>query len=235
VSFPTWEHLSQYYCAREYKNPYFEKFACRRYNSSSATDRSACRLVFLKAVLEDPVNKTLCRNGRFIWCKNFRYEGRTAGGLRQISFTVDKGNKRFQISENNILCIPSKVYISNNHYFRPKATTFAGFSTVFSYRHVLTSMVRNSSLERDELLHLLEADNPYKPGSLVVPRLGYFHPYSTVLASIKEPRAEHPCGIILGKTFVKDDCVSKELYRVRFGSTTYERVHPIQMEIINEV
>ena len=46
---------------------------------------------------------------------------------------------------------------------------------------------------------------------------------------------EHPCGIILGPSRNDNEYVSREFYRVRFGGTTYEKVHPVQMEIINEV
>ena len=46
---------------------------------------------------------------------------------------------------------------------------------------------------------------------------------------------QHPCGIVLGRSFDRDDYMGREFYRVRFGDTTYERVHPVEMEIINEV
>ena len=49
------------------------------------------------------------------------------------------------------------------------------------------------------------------------------------------PDQQHPCGIILGKEIIDDKFIGKEFYRVRFGNTTYEKVHPIQMEILNEV
>ena len=45
----------------------------------------------------------------------------------------------------------------------------------------------------------------------------------------------HPCGIVLGRSLPVDSFAGKEFYRVRFGDTTYERIHPVQMEIINEV
>ena len=47
--------------------------------------------------------------------------------------------------------------------------------------------------------------------------------------------ATHPYGIILAPSFNNTDYSGREFYRVRFGGTTYEKVHPVQMEIINEV
>ena len=82
----------------------------------------------------------------------------------------------------------------------------------------------------------IQADNPFRPGTLVRPRLGYFHPE----VDLKEQGSKfnynnpHPVGIILGAALM-ENYLGREFYRVRFGSTTYERVHPIQMEIINEV
>ena len=34
---------------------------------------------------------------------------------------------------------------------------------------------------------------------------------------------------------MNEEFIGREFYRVRFGDTTYERVHPVQLEIINEV
>ena len=119
MNFPTWGELIDLYCASRGDNPYYEEFANRRYNPSSMSDAHACRLVFLRPVLDTPGNKTLRRKGRFIWCKNFRYEGRNKDGFRQLSFTVDKGRKRFIAAENNILCVPAKSYVLNNRFFAP--------------------------------------------------------------------------------------------------------------------
>ena len=99
----------------------------------------------------------------------------------------------------------------------------------------MNMMARNANCDKDEFYNLVASDNPYKPGALVAPRRGYFYP-------IRDPQQkhnnnlndEHPCGIILGRSFV-DDYIGREFYRVRFGATTYERVHPVQLEIINEV
>ena len=186
MSFPTWGDLFDNYCSHTTiktslglkQNLFYEEFARRRYNPSPISDTSCCRLVFLKDVLHNPTNKTLCRQGRFIWCKNLHYEGRDDNGYRQISFTIDKGKKRFKVSEKNMLCLPSKVFIHNNRYFRSNSV----------------GDTKQNMSGRD-----------------------------------------HPCGIILGKSLVDNDYVGREFYRVRFGNTTYEKVHPVQMEILNEV
>tara|TARA_R100000008_G_C3579111_1_gene167233 strand:- start:664 stop:1365 length:702 start_codon:yes stop_codon:yes gene_type:complete len=233
VSLPTWGDLAAFYCSNKSEhNPYFEEFSVRRYNYASSLDRGMCRLVFLKDVLKDKSNKTLCRSGRFIWCKKLRYEGRNEEGFRQVSFTVDRGKKRFSVSENNVLCVPSKVYVGNNKYFRSKLKTFHPFSSVFSYNNTLAMMSRADNYELDHFKEIVEKDNPYKPGTLVAPRLGYFFPEVT---PGQNPDQEHPCGIILGKEVANEQFIGREFYRVRFGNTTYEKVHPIQMEILNEV
>ena len=233
MNLPTWGDLTAFYCSNKSEhNPYFEDFSVRRYNYASSLDRNVCRLVFLKDVLKDKSNKTLCRSGRFIWCKKLRYEGKDEKGLRQVSFTVDKGKKRFLVSENNVLCVPSKVYVGNNKYFRSKLKTFHPFSSVFSYNNTLAMMSRADTQEIGQFREAIEKDNPYKPGTLVAPRIGYFFPE---VSSGQAPDQQHPCGIILGKEIIEDQFIGKEFYRVRFGNTTYEKVHPIQMEILNEV
>ena len=116
MSLPTWRDLYQHHCTSRkitknnttQDNPYHEDMAMRRYNYSTATDVKCCRLVFLKNVLDNPENKTLVRKGRFIWCKELKYEGRDDKGMRQISFSIDKGHKRFRVSENNFLCVQQK-------------------------------------------------------------------------------------------------------------------------------
>ena len=209
------------------QNLFYEEFARRRYNPSPISDTSCCRLVFLKDVLHNPTNKTLCRQGRFIWCKNLHYEGRDDNGYRQISFTIDKGKKRFKVSEKNMLCLPSKVFIHNNRYFRSNLKTFAAFSTVFSHRQTMTMMRKSWSGADGELDTIIDEDSPFKPGTLVSPRVGYFHPdvdWNSV-GDTKQNMSgrDHPCGIILGKSLVDNDYVGREFYRVRFGNTTYER------------
>ena len=217
-------------------NPWHEEFAGRRYNFSPSLDKDSVRIVFLKDVLKDPSNKTLRRNGRFLWCKNLEYEGKDENGLRVCSFTVDKGFKRFRVSENNMLCIPSKTYVNNNRYFRTTEKTFLPFSTVFSYRNAIRLISHANGLSTSEQSLRLQQDSPYKPGTLVYPRLGYFfpgnHPAKYENTNIK--KESHPCGLILGPSLL-DDQLGREFYRVRFGETTYEKVHPVQMEIINEV
>ena len=244
MNFPTWGDLFDYHCSRKrigttkhtWENPYFEQISARRYNYSAEDDTSRCRLIFLKSVLKNPTNKTLIRNGRFIWCKNFHYEGRNKSGLRQISFTVDQGQTRFIASEHQILCLPSKTFVNNNSFFRPPEKTFLPFCSVFNYSRVIKIMQDNSSLNAEEFLELLADDNPHKVGSLVSPRLGFFVPArSSRLQHHGRLHEEHPCGIILGPSFEGDDYLGREFYRVRFGDTTYERVHPVQMEVINEV
>lgn len=232
MSLPTWKALADAYCSVSRGNPYEEEFATRRYNYSPIGDRHRCRLLFLRDVLQDPRNKTLRRHGRFIWCKNLAYEGRGSHGFREVSFTVDQGHKKFQVAENNILCIPSKTYVNNNKYFRSSLKTFLPFSSVFAYRHTLRMMYQNSPLSQQDLKKGIKADNPYRAGTLVAPRLGYFYPEATPPPS---PDILHPCGIILGPSFLGENLAGKEFYRVRFADTTYEKVHPVQLEIINEV
>lgn len=242
MKLPTWGELINLYCSKmtfnHLRNQEYEPFSIRRYNYASSDDKDQCRLVFLKGVLENKTNKTLRRNGRFIWCKNLKYEGRDPQGFRQLSFTVDNGKKRFLVSENNVLCIPSKIYVNNNKYFRSNVKTFNSFSSVFSYRNALRMMAKSDELSLEDFETKIDQDSPYKPGALVAPRLGYFFPYVDTNKINKEVQenSEHPCGIILGRQFMDDHrYVAKEFYRVRFGDTTYERVHPVQMEIINEV
>jgi len=246
VNLPTYEQLISQHCSiervhrldqdpysRGEDNPHYEPFAKRRYNYSPSSDVIAVRLIFLKDVLKDSNNKTLVRNGRFIWCKNLNYEGRSADGFRQISFTIDNGNKRFTVSENNVLCVPAKTFVNNNKLFRAKNKTFLAFSTVFSYNHTFNMMLKNSSLGSKEFSDLISVHSPFKPGALVAPRLGYFFPDRNVRAP-ERLDSEHPVGIILGPSMLPDH-LGREFYRVRFGSTTYERVYPAEMEIINEV
>jgi len=238
---PTWGELENYYCAYSrvknttpsVPNPYYEEMATRRYNYSPLPDQSAVSLVFLNGATDSPGHNTLCRSGRFIWCRNLRYEGRHNSGLRQLSLTVDHGKKRFLVAENNVLCIPSQIYISNSRYFRTVAKTFRGFSSVFSYENSVALMRQTTQDDRPTFRDRLSADNPFKPGALVAPRLGYFYPTAGLTAPATQD-TPHPCGIVLGRS-VMPEFVGREFYRVRFGSTTYERVHPIQMEIINEV
>jgi hypothetical protein len=247
MNFPTWGDLFDNYCSQTSlktslglkKNPFFEEFARRRYNPSPINDTNCCRLIFLKDVLQDQTNKTLRRQGRFIWCKNLHYEGRNDDGYRQFSFTVDKGKKRFKVSENNVLCLPSKVFVHNNRYFRSNLKTFTCFSTVFGHRQTMTMMRKSWDDSKDSFEDIINQDNPFKPGTLVLPRVGYFHPdvdWTSISESKKNlSMLDHPCGIVLGKSLIDSDYVGREFYRVRFGDTTYEKVHPVQMEIINEV
>ena len=246
MKIPTWNDLLTYHCSVEKihhdgaydYNPYFEKVASRRYNFSPSYDINKIRLVFLKGVLGDPSNKTLRRKGRFIWCKNLRYEGRINTGMRHVSFSVDNGQKRFIIAENNMLCVPSKNYVNNNRYFRTKEKTFKAFSSVFSYPNALRIMQKNSTLTEEELAEAIRHDSPYKPGTLVSPRIGYFYPEKHKLKNVEASYlldAQHPCGIILGPSPSPESASGREFYRVRFGDTTYERVHPVEMEILNEI
>lgn len=255
MRFPTWRELTRHHCSARtirqdgvtQNNPYFEQFARRRYNCSPLDDRSRFRFIFLKEVLQQDGNSTLVRNGRFVWCSNLRYEGMGECGQRQISFTVDKGKKRFQVSEDNVLCLPSKTYISNNKFFKRKEKTFVGFSSPFTYDRTIAAM---SKYAQEDIKPQIEKDNPFRPGALVGPRLGYFYPLLSqdrihlqqagpgTVPQFKTDidfDSPHPCGIILGKSFHNDKEYGRAFYRVRFGDTTYERVHPVELEIINEV
>ena len=237
MKFPTWGQLVKSHCSVKLDNPYYEEFANRRYNFGASIDKYSCRLIFLKDVLKKKGNKTLRRKGRFLWCRNLQYEGVNEDGVRGVSFTIDRGQKRFYVGENNLLCLPSRVCVSNNRFFKSRHKTFLPFSTVFSYANSFNMMLKNSGHHQDEFCKILNSDSPYQPGTLVTPRVGYFFPDiqpQEINKTIADER-EHPCGIILGPSLLENDYVRKEFYRVRFGKTTYERVHPVQMEIVNEV
>ena len=243
MTHPTWADLRDYHCSQRSvvhngvssSNPFFEEMSLRRYNYSPIEDRDKFRLVFLKGVLDNPDNKTLRRKGRFIWCKNIKYAGRNQEGLRQIEFTVDKGTKVFTVSENNVLSVPSNSYINNNRFFRTSQKTFLSFSSVFAYDRILNSMSKRMCLGTDELRGLIGSESPYRPGTLVSPRVGYFYPEPPSPLTKDQWSQEHPYGIVLGPAIDKSDYMGRELYRVRFGRTTYEKVNPVQLEIINEV
>tara|TARA_R100000808_G_C2149755_1_gene158264 strand:+ start:475 stop:1233 length:759 start_codon:yes stop_codon:yes gene_type:complete len=252
MSTPTWGDLDKYHCNAEWvksrtngqvtssvPNPFYEQLASRRYNYSVSRDSSSCRLVFLKGVLKDPRNKTLRRSGRFIWCRNLRYEGADPStGLRKISFTVDKGKKRFTVLENEALCIPANTFINNNRFFKKRESTFRAFGTVFGYSNTRSMMYRSAKSEfpdRDDFFAKLQEDCPYKPGTLVRARQGYFYPDPHTRSAPYDKEEEYPYGIILAPSQGNSDYCGREFYRVRFGQTTYERVHPVEMEIVNEV
>ena len=240
---PTWADLRDHHCSQrsvvhdgfKSDNPFFEEMAVRRYNYSPLEDTEEFRLVFLRGVLENPDNKTLRRKGRFIWCKNIKYAGRNQDGWRQIEFTVDKGTKVFTVAENNVLSLPSNAYVNNNRYFRTSKKTFLSFSSVFAYDRILNSMTREMKTDTEKLRRLIDAENPFRPGSLVAPRMGYFYPEAPSPLNKQQWSQDHPLGIILGPSIDKSDYMGRELYRVRFGDTTYEKVSPVQLEIINEV
>jgi hypothetical protein len=236
VTFPTWGELMNGFCIHR-QSVYYEDFANRRYNYAPTLDNEACRLIFLKDVLKNDDNRTLQRQGRFIWCKELQYEGRNSHGYRQLSFSVDHGKKRFLTSERNTLCLPSTLCVSNNRYFKSKSKLFHPFSSVFAYEKTIKMMADATHLTQNDFKAEVLHDSPYKPGTLIIPRRGYFHPEvdpNNINVEIKEDEA-HPCGIILGPQLIENKYVAKEFYRVRFGATTYERVHPVQMEIINEI
>jgi len=93
---------------------------------------------------------------------------------------------------------------------------------------------RQCSIE--EMSDLVRKDSPYRPGTLVIPRLGYFYPVVELRENHPGSRHNaHPCGLVLGPALDNNSDGGREFYRVRFGETTYERVHPVQMEVVNEV
>jgi len=244
MQMPTWADLTAYHSSNEKlpsspePNPLYEPFADRRYNYARNHDLTSFRLVFSKQVLANQRNKTLFRKGRFIWCRDLNYEGTDPKGLRQVSFTIDKGKKRFCVSETDVLCLPAKSFINNSKFMRDKYSTYMAFSTVFSYAPTLNMMAKeHASLE--EFKSLINRDSPWRPGTLIAPRLGYFHPGHRSLdqhvAAGGTPETEFPYGIIISKGREANSYYEREFYRVRFGQTTYEKVAPIQMEIISEI
>lgn len=289
----TWYDLADHFCAREKslldggENKYFDRFAARRYNYAKNYVSGAVRLVFLKSVEKDKINKTLNRDGRFIWCKNLRYEGKDDEGYRKLSFSIRNGNKKFQVSEQEIVVVPHNIFINNNSYFKKYNKILSSFSSVFEYREALKIMKRNDdrSWESvDEFAEHIRAESPFRPGTLVKPRRGLFFPRLAVfqekidnlvtqfcsennlnsrskelktylsgrdyittderLMSLfnqfnewceQEPTAAHPVGIILGRARDISPHSGRELYRVSFAETIYEDIHPIQMEVLNEI
>ena len=265
----TWYDLADHFCARQSslidggKNKYFERFAARRYNYAHSAPIGAVRLVFLSDAAKSKNNKTLFRDGRFIWCKKLKYEGRDEAGYRMISFTIRNGNKRFHVSEQHVL--------------------------VFDYREAVKIMKRNDDgrwQDLDDFMDYLRCESPFRPGSLVGAKKGMFFPrlkklQDTMSVLSKEfcettghlkhntrldeyltgrspvhlgqqdelrgvfrqfnewcqdrPEATHPVGVILGRARNVSPHSGRELYRVSFAETIYEDVHPIQLEVINEV
>jgi hypothetical protein len=291
----TWYDLADHFCARENslidegKNIYFERFAARRYNYAHSPPTGAVRLVFLKKVADNKNNKTLARNGRFIWCKDLKYEGRNNKGYRMVSFRIGKGNKRFHISEQDVVAIPHNIYINNNSFFRKYNKIFSSFASIFDYREAVKIMRRNDDgqwKDLDDFMDYLRCETPFRPGSLVRARKGMFFPkLSKLQETMKElteefcasqgllkyssrlndylagrphsytsddkelmnvvcqfndwcqdkPQAEHPVGVVLGRSRNVSPHSGRELYRVSFAETIYEEVHPIQLEVVNEV
>ena len=291
----TWYDLADHFCARESslldggKNKYFERFAARRYNYAHNPPFGSVRLVFLKEVAKDKNNKTLVRNGRFIWCKDLKYEGKCPSGYRTISFRIGDGNKRFHVSEKHIVAIPHNIYINNNSFFRKYNRIFSSFASVFDYRDAVKIMKRNDDGHWNDLedyMDYLRCETAFRPGALVRARKGMFFPNLTKLqdtmkvlteefctsqgllkhsdrlndylagrphsyaSSDKElmgvvcqfndwcqdkPQAAHPVGVVLGRARNVSPHSGRELYRVSFAETIYEEVHPIQLEVINEV
>ena len=291
----TWHDLADHFCARQSslidggKNKYFERFAARRYNYAHSAPIGAVRLVFLSDAAKSKNNKTLFRDGRFIWCKKLKYEGRDEAGYRMISFTIRNGNKRFHVSEQHVLAIPHNIYINNNSFFRKYNKIFSSFASVFDYREAVKIMKRNDDgrwQDLDDFMDYLRCESPFRPGSLVGAKKGMFFPrlkklQDTMSVLSKEfcettghlkhntrldeyltgrspvhlgqqdelrgvfrqfnewcqdrPEATHPVGVILGRARNVSPHSGRELYRVSFAETIYEDVHPIQLEVINEV
>ena len=289
----TWYDLADHFCAREKSlidggdNHNFERLAARRYNYALKVPPGAVRLVFLQSAAKNSTNKTLLRNGRFIWCKNLRFEGLSESNLRKFSFTIGKGQKRFTVTEHDALVIPGNIYINNNSFFRKYEKVFSSFASVFACRECLKIMRRNDGYEwksLDEFIEYIKSYTPFRPGTLVAPRLGFFIPrisklqekvaelsgkfcqeksmsnrkqelisylsgrdYITTDKSLLklfndfnewcrgESSAIHPVGVVIGQTRNVSPHSGRELYRVSFAETTYERIHPVQMEIVNEV
>lgn len=289
----TWYDLADHFCAREKslldggENQYFDRFAARRYNYALKHTPGAVRLVFLKSVIKDKRNKTLSRDGRFIWCKNLRYEGQDESGYRTVSFNIGNGNKRFKVSELDVVAIPNNIFINNNSYFKKYNKVLSSFSSVFEYQDALKLMKKNddnqwSSLE--EFYQFIKSESPYQPGTLISPRRGLFFPKLSVFQQkidelvtkfcfennlnnrrqelktylsgrdyitrdkklldlfnkfndwcSQEQSAVHPVGIVLGRARDVSPHSGRELYRVSFAETIYEKIHPIQMEVINEI
>jgi hypothetical protein len=289
----TWYDLADHFCARERSlldggiNSHFEHLAARRYNYASGQKQGSVRAVFLKSAGADPANKTLLRSGRFIWCKQLKYEGKDSQGYRQVSFQIANGKKRFYVSERCMIVIPNNIYINNNSFFRKYNRVFSSFSSVFDYRDAIKIMRRNDTRfweSPDEYGEFLAAESPFVAGTLVRPRKGLFFPkldtfqqkiaelstsycdenfinhryqelvtylsgrdYITLNPELQElfdgfqtwcqnePAAQHPVGIVLGRARNISPHSGRELYRVSFAETIYEEIHPIQLEVINEV
>ena len=199
----TWYELADLFCARERSllhseenNPFFERLAARRYNYATKIVNGGVRLVFLKSAAPTKTNKTLCRNGRFIWCKNLKYEGKEEDGYRTFSFTLSQGNKRFHVSERDVLALPHNLYINNNSFFRKYDKIFSSFASVFKYRDSVKIMRRNDHSfvgDTEDYLRYLDDQSPYKPGTLVRARKGLFFPKLEALRGKMETLVDEYC------------------------------------------
>ena len=302
MSLPTWHDLADSFCSRETsllqcgENEHFERLAVRRYNYVTPRPGQA-KLVFLKsASIHNPENATLVRDGKYVWCEGFSYEGKTETGHRQLSFNAPGVRKaRFTVSERDVLTIPNHAHVSNNAWFRRKYNKlFIPFRSVFSNESVIQGIADSEGIDSQTAYRRFMIDeSPYVPGTLVAPRHGLFYP-DLVQASSKldelvqafcdehgasdwlrhrlrtylsfgdrttfdhrishhvadyvkwattQPTALHPPGVVYCQARTADEVARlieadqpvRELYHVNFGGTIYKEVHPIQLEIINEV
>ena len=180
------------------ENPFFENALARKYNHSKRAGSDAIRMVFLNSLLRDCSKyDRLVKGGKPLWCFSIKYEGIcNKTGYRQISFTLSKkSKKRFQVGEQHILVIPSRVRIYPKFWDSYKQRC-SNFGSVFSYAPLVTMMWASSKeflsgLPRSDFLKRIENDSPFKVGALVEPRIGLFSPWLKRSSLIKSLKQKH--------------------------------------------
>jgi hypothetical protein len=249
MKIPTWAELAACHGSNrlladtDQKNPRYERFMDRRYNYATGDDRHAIRLIFTEKAKQSLPSPSSLRDGRFLWAKKLRFEGVDAEtGMRKISFTTGKRKRRLTVLEDGVLCLPARLSVNNDKLLRNREIKLAMFSTVFSYAPALAMMFRDQKSfaqpDREQFFEEIRSLDPFRPGMLVAPRLGYFYPIGKPPSYDRENPGlqEFPYGIVLGTCPESPKSIfGREFYRVRFGGTTYNKVLALQMEIINEV
>lgn len=234
----TWANLRKYYaCHDSLDNPFYEPFTRRRYNPIRSDDSGRIRLVFLNRTIDKyPDYRTLVRKGRPVWCENLSFEG-TKEGQRFFGFSLKGGKKRFTVSDSYCFLLPSRLYVfpSWPSKLGSSKSICSRLGTVFGYPPAIKMMynrIENSTETLDEFSQRINSLSPYKPGTLVSPRLGLFRPMHNDFGGQDK---EFPYGLIIRREQSKyQELYGRELFTVSFGQYMVENVHPIEMEIIND-
>ena len=234
----TWASLRKYYaCHESPDNPFFEPFTRRRYNPIRSDDSNRVRLVFLNRTLEVyPEYKTLVRKGRPVWCENLSFEG-ARNGHRFFGFNLKGGKKRFIVSDSCCFLLPSRLYVYPSWPSRlgSAKSVCSRLGTIFGCPPALKMMynnLENSAETLEDFLARVDSLAPFKPGTLVSPRLGLFRPMHN---DFDDQDKQFPYGLIISREKSKyQELYGRELFTVSFGHYMVENVHPIEMEVIND-